>query len=70
MALEEEEKMRTVKNSAGIVNIEKKDTRTSRLLDGVVQYLTYLPDNQWFIDKTHRTIEIPKMNLKESMNRH
>jgi predicted nuclease of restriction endonuclease-like (RecB) superfamily len=29
----------------------------------VAQYLTELPDKQWFIDKMHRAIEISKMNL-------
>jgi hypothetical protein len=28
----------------------------------VAQYLTELPDKQWFIDKMHRAIEISKMN--------
>ncbi len=31
----------------------------------VAQYLTELPDKQWFIDKLHRAIEISKMNLEE-----
>ncbi|MEZ4773566.1 MAG: PDDEXK nuclease domain-containing protein [Bacteroidia bacterium] len=29
----------------------------------VAQYLTELPDKQWFIDKMHRAIEISKMNI-------
>jgi predicted nuclease of restriction endonuclease-like (RecB) superfamily len=30
----------------------------------VAQYLTELPDKQWFIDKMHRAIEISKMNMR------
>lgn len=30
----------------------------------VAQYLTELPDKQWFIDKMHRAIEISKQNLQ------
>ncbi len=30
----------------------------------VAQYLTELPDKQWFIDKMHRAIEISKMNMQ------
>ena len=31
----------------------------------VAQYLTELPDKQWFADKLHRALEIAKMNLSE-----
>ncbi|WP_373493548.1 YhcG family protein [Aquiflexum sp.] len=31
----------------------------------VAQYLTELPDKQWFADKLHRSLEIAKMNLNE-----
>lgn len=31
----------------------------------VAQYLTELPNKQWFIDKMHRAIEISKMNLSK-----
>ncbi len=31
----------------------------------VAQYLTELPDKQWFADKLHRALEIAKMNQKE-----
>lgn len=32
----------------------------------VAQYLTELPDKQWFADKLHRALEIAKMNQKEN----
>lgn len=32
----------------------------------VAQYLTELPDKQWFIDKMHRAIEVSKMNIQQN----
>lgn len=35
----------------------------------VAQYLTELPDKQWFVDKLHRAIAISKQNTEISIER-
>ena len=43
----------------GLLMLEEKHIR-------VAQYLTELPDKQWFADKLHKAIEIAKMQVQEN----